>query len=228
MTYIERTKADIEALETALRTHFKAAESPPIPFSYNGVTYDIRDRETRMLLVAAIQDAYYQEHAEFNQRALDDWYAKGCRGERPSPVFPDAALMDRLTDAVLNEEITDPNPHKIAQTEYPFMSERQLDLRRDREASEWAAKAHGSDGKDYREPTKRKRTAYENYCVEKNAQRSAQYKRDTAAGPVLRRVSEPFTQCIGLGRRWAEDMGAMNEVIVERAEETPLTLPVVA
>ncbi|GIP21043.1 hypothetical protein J22TS3_13180 [Paenibacillus sp. J22TS3] len=97
-----------------------------------------------------------------------------------------------------------------------------------REASEGAAKAHGTDGKDYREPTKRKRTAYENYCVEKNAQRSAQYKRDTAAGPVLRRVSEPFTQCIGLGRRWAKDMGAMNEVIVERAEETPLTLSAAA
>lgn len=94
-----------------------------------------------------------------------------------------------------------------------------MDLRRDREASEGAVQTRGSDGKDHREPTKRKRTGYENYCVEKNAQRSAQYKRDTAPGPVLRRMSEPFTQCVGLGSRWVENMGAMNEVTVERAEE---------
>lgn len=222
MTYIERTRAAVEALEAALRTHFKADGAPRISFTYGRRAYNIRDRETRMLVIAAIQNDYYREHGEHNQRILDAWYAKGCRGERPSPVPVDSALMDRLTDAVLYEEITDPNPHKIAHTEYPFMSERQLDLRRDREASEGAVKTRGSDGKDHREPTKRKRTAYENYCVEKNAQRSAQYKRDTAVGPVLRRTSEPFTRCVGIGPRWAEGMGAVNEAVVEQAEEIPL------
>ncbi|MNV56442.1 hypothetical protein D3C71_1487260 [compost metagenome] len=236
MTYIERTRSAVEALEIALRTHFKAEGAPPIPFTYNGVTYDIRDRETRMLVVAAIQDAYYREHGEFNQRILDVWYEKGAKGERPSPVKADSALMDRLTDAVLHEEITDPNPHKIAHTEYPFMSERQLDLRRDREASEGAALTHGADGKNHREPSKRKRTGYENYYVEKNAQRSAQYKRDTAPGRVrsynLREnggeLTEPFTKSSGIGRKWAEQLGAVNEVAVEQAEEFPLTLPAAA
>ncbi|MEK3988017.1 hypothetical protein MHB77_32335 [Paenibacillus sp. FSL K6-3166] len=237
-TYIERTTAAIEALESALRTHFKAEEPRAITFTYNGATYDVRDRETRMLLVAAIQDAYYREHGEYNQRKLDEWYAEQADGsrnkarQRPSPVKADSTLMDRLTDAVLYEEITDPNPHKIAHTEYPFMSERQLDLRRDRETSDTAAEAHGVDGRDHRTPTKRARTPYERRMVDagakiRNAARAARYKRDTAPGRVVAynlrdtcgELTEPFTQKAGIGARWLADMSAVNDVTVESADE---------
>lgn len=231
-TYIERTTAAIEALESALRTFFKADATPPIPYVYNGTTYDIRDRETRMLVIAAIQNAYYRDHGEFNQYALDVWYAKGSPGQRPTPVPANAALLDRLTDAALYEEITDPNPHKVAHTEYPFMSERQLDLRRDRETSDSAAEAHGADGKEYRAPTKRARTPYEKFSVDagakiRNAVRAARYKRDTAPGRVVPynlrdtggELAPEFVNCVGIGARWLADMSAVNEITVVESVE---------
>ncbi|WP_433943629.1 hypothetical protein [Paenibacillus sp. SN-8-1] len=238
MTYIERTRSAVEALENALRTYFKADGAPPIPFPYNGATYDIRDRETRMLLVAAIQDGYYREHGEFNQRVLDAWYERGAKGERPSPVKVDSALMDRLTNAVLYEELTDTRPDKMTIEEYPIMSLYQEDRRRDNEYSDVLAETYGADGNDRAKPIRRVRTAREHRFVEKTAQeknreRKAQYKRDSSPGRMksynLREnggeLTEPFTERIGLGRRWAEGMCAMNEVTLEQAEEVPLTLP---
>ncbi|WP_149096154.1 hypothetical protein [Paenibacillus terrae] len=70
------------------------------------------------------------------------------------------------------------------------MSERQFELRRDREASGSTAEATGTDGKDYRRPTRHKRTGYENWRVDtsakiRNKERAAQYRRDTAPGPVI-------------------------------------------
>jgi hypothetical protein len=138
----------------------------------------------------------------------------GDKSERPADWF---GLLERLTDAILDEELTDPNPHKVAHTEYPFFSERQLDLRRDRETGLKAAEETGTDGRDYRRPTKRRRTNYENWRVDKeaagrNAERQAQYKRDTAAGrPAsynLRdtggELTEPFVAAAGVGALWKE------------------------
>lgn len=228
-TYREDTAAVVEALEETLRVHFKTEDVPPIPFEYRNRTYDIRDRETRMLVVAAVQDAYYHAHGEFNQRRLDEWYAKSGQSQRPSPVPLDATLLDRLTDVILYEEITDPNPHKVAHTEYPFFSMRQLDLRRDREASDTAAATHGTDGKDYRPPGRRVRTAYDNAKVDavakiRNKKRALQYRKDTAAGAVVSynlhdtggALADEFTDCSGIGQRWADEMGEINEIILVR------------
>jgi hypothetical protein len=42
---------------------------------------------------------------------------------------PDAKQLERLADAILCEELTDPNPHKISQEEFPFLSEVQAERR---------------------------------------------------------------------------------------------------
>ncbi|CAM2952603.1 hypothetical protein PASE110613_09210 [Paenibacillus sediminis] len=222
-TYREITAELTHELEQTLRINFKSSDAP-ITFEYGGRSYNIRDRETRMLLVAAIQDAYYRAHGEFNQRTLDAWVERGCRGERPSPATVDAALMDRLTDVVLYEEIADESADKITNAEYSFMSERQLDRRRDKETSDTAAESRGADGRDYRTPTKRRRTPYENWRVDadakiRNKARAAQYKRDTSPGKVTEGASESFVQCRGIAQRWANDMSAVNDVIVESARE---------
>jgi hypothetical protein len=247
-TYIERTTAAIEALESALRSLFKAEETPPIPYVYNGVPYDIRDRETRMLVIAAIQDAYYRDHGEFNQYALDTWYAKGSPGQRPAPVPANTALLDRLTNALLYEELTDANPYKAQHNEYPFYSDTQLDrIRNGRRGSEptnmrgeTPVREDGdlgpgvilsADGRDHGEPRRRNRTKRENVSVDagakiRNKARAEQYKRDTAPGPVVKYsvwetggFTEPFVNCVGIGARWLADMSAVNEVTVEPVEE---------
>lgn len=202
-TYIERTTAAIEALEVALRAKYKCEGTPAVDFPYGGRTYDIRDRETRMLVVAAIQDAYYREHGEFNQNALDAWYAKGCAGQRPSPVAANAALMDRLTNAVLYEELTDEDAHKAQHNEYPIYSDTQLERRREGRRGSESTNMRGetairdddaagtgvvlaADGRNSRTGAgRRKRTPGENNAVDagakiRNKARASQYKRDIA------------------------------------------------
>lgn len=240
-TYIERTTAAIEALESALRRLFKADDTPPIPYVYNGITYDIRDRETRMLVIAAIQDAYYQDHGEYNQYALDAWYVESARRaslsppkkptERPSPAAASTALMDRLTDAVLYEELTDTHPDKMTRDEYPIMSDYQEERRRDDEYEDVLASDYDVKGINCAKPERRHRTERENRFVEKLAQkknraRKAQYKRDTSAGDLVEYnlkegggVTESFVQRCGIGARWLADMASVNEISIEPADE---------
>jgi len=54
--------------------------------------------------------------------AIEDWYSKTNK-------MPDAKQLERLADLILHEELTDTNPHKITNTEYPIMSESQYERR---------------------------------------------------------------------------------------------------
>lgn len=187
MTYVER----FAGLVAEITGNVKARKSnEDLRFVYAGLTYDLADRTQRMALIERVADDYVSAHADVNQRAIDAWIERGCKGERPSPVSLDTALIDRLADAVLNEELTDPDPYKIAHNEYPFMSDWQMDLRHDRETSLKAVEETGTDGRDYRLPKRRRRNSYENNFVDsrakiRNVERAAQYKRDTAAGEVV-------------------------------------------
>lgn len=187
MTYKERFAqlvADIIDNVKRRKTHSS------LRFAYNGVGYDLADRSQRIKLIERVTDEYVAAHADVNQAALERWEMSGCKGERPASIPLDSALIERLTDAILDEELTDTHPDKITRTEYPFMSTWQIDLRRDRETGLKAAEETGTDGRDYRKPTRRRRTSYENWCVDRdakirNADRAAQYKRDTAPGPIV-------------------------------------------
>jgi hypothetical protein len=136
---------------------------------------------------------------------------------RDTGKAPDSTQLERLSDAILYEELTDTHPDKLTRAEYPFMSEWQFELRRDRETSLKVAEEYGTDGTNYTKPVKRRRTAVEQASIDyeakwRNRARSAQYKRDTSAGPVVRynlrdKLTEPFVDCIGISehmRRMAE------------------------
>ncbi|NGM81214.1 hypothetical protein G5B47_02175 [Paenibacillus sp. 7124] len=232
VTYREALAAAVAEMETLMRTLFKAEGEPPIMFDYGDWGYDLRDRHSRRLAVKAVSDVYTLAHNDFNAENQRRYFDRGGNGEGPALISADTALLDRLADVLLYEEITDENPYKIAHTEYPFMSDRQLDLRRDRETSDSAAESHAVDGNDYRAPEKRRRTPYENYRVDtgakiRNAERAAQYKRDTAPGKEVTynlrdtggELAPEFVNCRGIGQRWRDDMSAVNEVTVEPAED---------
>jgi hypothetical protein len=193
---------------TEIAANVKARKTDEyLRFAYRGAGYDLADRTQRIALIERVTDDYVVAHADVNQAALDVWEARGCKGERPSPISLDTALIDRLTDAILDEELTDTHPDKVTNTEYPFMSEWQLDLRRDKETGIKAAEETGADGRDYRKPTKRRRTNYENWRVDRdarsfNASRAAQYKRDTAAGPIISYATCPFVLGKLASERW--------------------------
>ncbi|MEV2661799.1 hypothetical protein ABNC42_14930 [Paenibacillus larvae] len=128
---------------------------------------DIADREERIKAVEALTDAYVDS-----------------TGQEPS-----AAQLERLTDYILLEEINDNSSDKVTQSEYPFFSDRQLERRYKRETTVKAAEYVGMDGRSHRAGKRRKRNKWETDYVDKNAkiwnaERKAQYKKDTAPGPV--------------------------------------------
>jgi hypothetical protein len=179
-------KQTLAAIVTEIEQNVKERKQDAgLRFHYAGASYDLADRAERM---AAIQ------------RVTDDYVNS-----------PDPELLERLTDAILDEELTDTHPDKVTNTEYPFMSEWQLDLRRDRETGLKAAEETGADGRNHRKPTRRRRTNYENWRVDRDAKgrnraRQEQYKRDTAAGPVVREATEPFVNARSQTARWRDTL----------------------
>jgi hypothetical protein len=104
---------------------------------------------------------------------------------------PDALALERLADLCLYEELTDPNIHKVAHTEYPFLSEHQFDRRDSRESSVGdAIDNSANDGRRHTKPTRRTRSEYENGFVDKkakirNKERRKTYHEFTKVQPVL-------------------------------------------
>lgn len=132
-------------------------------------------REVRLVKIEALTESYYAETGE----------------------MPEAIALERLADLCLCEELTDNNEHKISQTEYPFLSERQFDRRDNREVKS----AHGmdgnaADGQKHGMPTRRARTGYENMLVDRkarirNKERKQQYNEFTKVQPVIvRRLTD--------------------------------------
>lgn len=218
-TYTERFAALVTEIQLNIK---KRKHDEGVRFAYGGVGYDLADRPQRMALIERVTDDYVKAHADVNQASLETWAATGSKSERPSPIPLDTALLDRLADAILDEELTDPHPDKVTNTEYPFMSEWQLDLRRDKETGLKAAEETGTDGRDYRKPTRRRRTNYENWRVDadakgRNEHRRQQYSRDTATGRLVTynvrdngdkscELTEPFVAAAEQAERWRDKL----------------------
>jgi hypothetical protein len=137
-------------------------------------------------LVNAVRAGLLPDRTERSRaiEALIDEYIAST-GERP-----DAAELERLANAVLHEELTDQRRNKLTAPEYPFMSEWQLAVRENREYDIKLAEEIATDGRIYKPPTRRHRTARENrfvdmYAKSKNAERRRQYRKDTTPGPVV-------------------------------------------
>jgi hypothetical protein len=98
--------------------------------------------------------------------------------------------LERLTDEILYEELTDKDRYKAKHDEYPIFTERQLDLRTSGDITLNAAAEEGTDGKCYRQPSRRKRTFREEVFVDKktksrNKERCAQYREDSKNSDVI-------------------------------------------
>ncbi|WP_103110262.1 hypothetical protein [Brevibacillus reuszeri] len=157
------------------------------------IAANIADRTERMAAVQALIDRYIEANGE----------------------IPDRAQLERLTDYVLREELTDPDPYKSEHNEYPILSEIQLSRRREGRRGSARTNIRGetpirsdgdedttsdkhapvgvflaSDGKDYRKPIRRTRGKNELIYMDehakiRNKQRAEQYKKDTSPGAVI-------------------------------------------
>lgn len=104
--------------------------------------------------------------------------------------LPASSQLERLADYLLQEELKDPNPYKIAHNDQPFLSAWQYDLRQRRETSLKIAEEIGSDGYRHAAPKRRKLSRKEMIFLDeqaksRNAARALQYAKDTAPGPVI-------------------------------------------
>jgi len=135
---------------------------------------NLANRDLRMQIVEDLTEQY--------REAAGDW--------------PDAKTLEKLTDAILCEELTDMHPDKITRTEYPFMSDWQLDARHENEYADTLGEAHGTDGRKHSKPTRRVRTGREHFAVNKrtksrNVERKRKYREFTKVQPVIvRHISE--------------------------------------
>lgn len=71
------------------------------------------------------------------------------------------ALIERLSNAVLHEELTDPTPWKSQHSEYPVYSENMLDKKSQKNVPQELSAEYGTDRKNYGRPVRRKRTKSE-------------------------------------------------------------------
>lgn len=169
-------------------------------YAFGGCTFDLVDRTQRMELIRLVMDEYVLAHAEITQAALDKWYDSGKKGERLATAPLNHALIDRLTDAVLDEELSDNTAWKSRHSEYPFLSEAQLSRRTDGvnqrkyeagvgEVPLVAAVTYGTDGRNYASPKRRERSDNENLFIDEgirvaNKERKARYAEFTGVQPV--------------------------------------------
>lgn len=128
---------------------------------------NIEDRTERIRAIDALIDEYV--------------YAIGSA--------PDPVQLERLSNYILREELTDKNPHKVRHMEYPIFTETQLKRRRNTEAPEHAAYYIGNDGRDYRYPQRRKRSIKEMIFIDRkaksrNKERRRKYREFTKPGEV--------------------------------------------
>lgn len=203
MTYTELFAVLVADLEITIKRRKNDAS---IRFAYD-VVYDVADRTERMALIERISDDYVSAHADVNQRAIDAWEERGGKGERPVSLTLNTALLDRLSNALLDEELTDPTGWKSRHTEYPFLSELQMARRTDGnhqrkyegdsgEAKLSAAQNYGIDGRSYNVPLRRERSKNENIFMDEgirtmNKERKAAYEEFTREQPVITRMMTP-------------------------------------
>lgn len=155
--------------------------------------------EQRAIEILAAVDQYALAHADANAVKR----AEAVANNRDFPFNPtDSALLTRLADLILHEDLTDSTAWKSRQSEYPFLSEFQLARRRDGvhqrkneggtgEATMGFAEEYiASDGRNYSVPARRQRSIKEGIIVDENAkirnkERRKRYEDFTKVQPVI-------------------------------------------
>lgn len=155
-------------------------------------------REERMIRIQRASDQYALAHATQYENGRLLMQEQG----RDFPYRPhDSKLLDQLANLALYEELTDKSQYKTREAEYPFLSDLQM-ARRQTGANERntgvqkgespfkAASTIASDGRDYANPTRRKRSTYENLLQDeqakiRNKERRRKYNEFTGKQPVI-------------------------------------------
>lgn len=172
------TRAQVQAKREAVKGYIEVQKDPTeesivqVNRKLAGFSETLANRQLRMQIIENLTDCYVS-----------------ATGERPEPK-----QLERLTGAILNEELTDPNPHKVSQEERPFMSTTQMSRRQhgtrgNRKSNvkgEWLSNLGGEseedtngnhsrvdsylaiDGKTYRKPIRRTRGNQEAVTIENN------------------------------------------------------------
>ena len=128
------------------------------------------------------------------EQLTEDYY-------RLADEMPDSVALERLADLILHEELTDPNEHKVSQTEYPFLSDTQMARRQEGKHARKSdnprievplsiAENVGVDGKNHIVPARRVRSGRENTHVDKvaksrNKERKRKYDEFVKVQPVI-------------------------------------------
>ncbi|MED0863740.1 hypothetical protein P4388_32830 [Bacillus thuringiensis] len=82
---------------------------------------------------------------------------------------PPANALERLSDLILYEELSDTRRNKMSAEEYPIMSERMEKTRKTGEASEKMAEEYDITGSNYGVPKRRTRSPYDNLFTDRHA-----------------------------------------------------------
>lgn len=115
---------------------------------------------------------------------------------------PDSAALERMANLIIYEELSDPHPDKMAREEYPIMSETQREERIKSEASEKLAEEYGADGRNYKVPTRRKRSSYEEKFVDRAARARNKERRNRYNDFVKGKSEGQFTVNIATSEKF--------------------------
>lgn len=156
------------------------------------------NRKQRLAYIDAVSTQYVLAH----NTQFEAERAAAIENGREIKYRPyDAYLLEQLANLALYEELTDKSQYKTRDAEYPFLSDMQL-ARRQTGANERntgvqkgespyaAAATIATDGRNYKTPTRRKRSHYENVLHDANAairnkERRRKYNEFTKVQPVI-------------------------------------------
>lgn len=180
---IETTKAQVQAKRDYVKTHLDIARTQLTETTdpYDQHIEDINDeadekfrntlanRQLRMQIVEDLTECY--------REAAGDW--------------PDGLVLERLTNAILEEELYSDDNYYVKHTEYPILNERKYESRTRKDVKSEGLETVDTGGKNQRKPTKRKRGKYENAFIDKhtrgkNRERRKKYQEFTKVQPVKR------------------------------------------
>jgi hypothetical protein len=120
-------------------------------------------------------------------------------------ALPKGANIEKLTDYILGEELSDPDRMKMRNKEYPFMSERQLRRRHAEEAPVSHANNIASNGRNCGKPARRKRSKYENAFLDRTVKSRNRERRKTYNDFKYGRSAGVFSVDIETGEKIVHD-----------------------
>ncbi|WP_249669586.1 hypothetical protein [Bacillus altitudinis] len=114
---------------------------------------------------------------------------------------PPETALERLSDLILYEELSDTRRNKMTAEEYPIMSERMEKTRRTGESSDKMAEEYDVAGTNRAIPKRRTRSPYENLFTDRHAKARNKTARKRYNAFVSGKSSGQFTVNIATGTK---------------------------